>query len=252
MIDDLWLIKLKIDVKSRNPDMLLEEYIKTTKQELLSYTTVFKKGQILYRGRLGYKSYEKEGTNGLVRFRYPFFGKDIKNPPCHLSEAARFNRDGFSYLYLSSDEKTCIAELRLKVGSICSIAEFRQKKNLRLLNLDNNKTLKDFLITPVGDENRYHYKFTRFISDLIKEIGIDGIAYDSVQSNGKCFVIFDDQNFELVSYSEKMFLAKRVEYQFEEVLPEFCNTNLFDEINVESDENLDYIYNNPNYDKKAD
>ena len=60
MIDDLWLIKLKIDVKSRNPDMLLEEYIKTTKQELLGYTKVFKKGQILYRGRVGYKSYEKE------------------------------------------------------------------------------------------------------------------------------------------------------------------------------------------------
>ena len=49
-----------------------------------------------------------------------------------------------------------------------------------------------------------------------------------------------------------MFLAKRVEYQFEEVLPEFCNNNLFDGINVESDENLEYIYNNPNYDKKAD
>ena len=248
MIDDLWLIKLKIDVKSRNPDMLLEEYIKTTKQELLSYTTVFKKGQILYRGRLGYKSYEKVINEKALKFRYPFYGKEIKNPPCHLSEATRFNRDGFSYLYMSSDEKTCIAELRLKIGSICSIAEFRQKKDLRLLNLDNNKTLKDFLITPVGDENRYHYKFTRFISDLIKSIGIDGIAYDSVQSNGKCFVIFDDQNFELVPYSEKMFLAKRVEYQFEEVLPEYVGNKDFDEFLEE--EELDYINNNPNY-KKA-
>ena len=64
MIDDLWLIKLKIDVKSRNPDMLLEEYIKTTEKELLEYTTVFKKGQILYRGRLGYKSYGEETEEG--------------------------------------------------------------------------------------------------------------------------------------------------------------------------------------------
>ena len=64
MIDDLWLIKLKIDIKSRNPDMLLEEYIKTTKDELLSYTTEFKKGQILYRGRLGYKSYGEETEEG--------------------------------------------------------------------------------------------------------------------------------------------------------------------------------------------
>lgn len=249
MIDDLWLIKLKIDVKSRNPDMLLEEYIKTTKQELLSYTKVFKKGQILYRGRLGYKSYYKEDSEKMLKFKYPYYGKDIKNPPCHLSEAARFNRDGFSYLYLSSDEKTCIAELRLKIGSICSIAEFRQKKDLRLLNLDKNKTLKDFLITPVCDDNRYHYKFTRFISDLIKAIGIDGIAYDSVQSNGKCFVIFDDQNFELVTYSEKMFLAKRVEYEFEEVVPEFVDNPEFENIFEDSDD-IDYIINNPNY-KKA-
>ena len=69
MIDDLWLIKLKIDVKSRNPDMLLEEYIKTTKQELLSYTKVFKKGQVLYRGRLGYKSYYKEDSEKLLKFK---------------------------------------------------------------------------------------------------------------------------------------------------------------------------------------
>ena len=186
----------------------------------------------------------------MLKFSYPFFGKDIKNPPCHLSEAARFNRDGFSYLYLSSDEKTCIAELRLKVGSICSIAEFRQKKDLRLLNLDNNKTLKDFLITPVGDENRYHYKFTRFISDLIKTIGIDGIAYDSVQSNGKCFVIFDDQNFELIPYSEKMFLAKRVEYQFAEVLPEFVGNPEFDTMLNEEGQDMEYIRNNDYY-KKA-
>lgn len=250
MIDDLWLIKLKIDVKSRNPDMLLDEYIKTTKSELLGYTKVFRKGQILYRGRLGYKSYTKEDEESFLKFRYPFFGKDIKNPPCHLSEPTRFNRDGFSYLYLSSDEKTCIAELRLKVGSICSIAEFRQKKDLRLLNLDNNKTLKEFLITPVGDENRYHYKFTRFISDLIKSIGIDGIAYDSVQSNGKCFVIFDDQNFELIPYSEKMFLAKRVEYQFAEVLPEFVGNSEFDQMLNEDAQDMEYIRNNEYY-KKA-
>ena len=248
MIDELWLIKLKMDVKSRNPDMLLDEYVKTTKSELLSYTKVFRKGQILYRGRLGYKSYAKNEGDLTYKFKYPYFGKDIKNPPCHLSEAMRFNRDGFSYLYLSSDEKTSIAELRLKVGSICSIAEFRQKKDLRLLNLDNNKTLKDFLITPVGDDNKYHYRFTRFISDLIKEIGIDGIAYDSVQSNGKCFVIFNDQNFELIPYSEKMFLAKRVEYFFEEVEPEFVSKpEILDEF---TGDEIEYIENNDNY-KKA-
>lgn len=245
MIDDKWLIKLKMDVKSRNPDMLLDEYIKTTKQELLNYCTVYKKGRVLYRGRLGYKSYEAKINNKTQRFRYPYFGKDIKNPPCHLSEAMRFNRDGFSYLYLSSDPDTCIAELRLKVGSVCSVAEFRLKKDLRLLNLDNNKTLKEFLITPVCDDNLYHYRFTRFISDLIKNCNIDGIIYDSVQSKGKCFVVFNDQAFELVPYSEKMYLAKQVHYTFEEVKPEVQ----FEDEDT-TDEALEYISNNPDY-KKA-
>ena len=248
MIDESWLIKLKMDVKSRNPDMLLDEYIKTTKQELLSYCTVLKKGQVLYRGRLGYKSLEVEKDDQKYKFRYPYFGKEIKNPPCHLSEAMRFNRDGFSYLYLSSDPETCIAELRLKVGSICSIAEFKLKKNLRLLNLDNNKTFKEFLITPVCDDNRYHYKFTRFISDLIKNCEIDGIIYDSVQSKGKCFVIFDDQSFELVEYSEKMYLAKRVEYSFSRIEPDDISDCITDDID---DPTLEYIFNNPEYNKKA-
>ena len=86
MIDDLWLIKLKIDVKSRNPDMLLDEYIKTTKEELLSYTKVFRKGQILCRGRLGYKSYYKDVDGKTYKFKYPYFGKEIKKevPPGHF------------------------------------------------------------------------------------------------------------------------------------------------------------------------
>ena len=245
MIDDKWLIKLKMDVKSRNPDMLLEEYIKTTKSELLNYCTVLRKGKVLYRGRIGYKSYEATSNGKPIRFRYPYFGKDIKNPPCHLSEAMRFNRDGFSYLYLSSDPGTCVAELRLKVGSICSIAEFKLKRDLRLLNLDNNKTFKDFLIVPVCDDNLYHYRFTRFISDLIKNCGIDGIIYDSVQSNGKCFVIFNDQNLELVEYSEKMYLAKQVHYEFNEVLPEYVESDK--PIDESNDESLEYISNNQNY-----
>ena len=56
-----------------------------------------------------------------------------------------------------------------------------------------------------------------------------------------------DQNFELVPYSEKMFLAKRVEYQFAEVLPEFYNNEDYDGINDGTDETIDYIFNNPNY-----
>ena len=151
-------------------------------------------------------------------------------------------------MYLSSDPGTCVAELRLKVGSICSIAEFKIKRDLRLLNLDNNKTFKDFLIVPVCDDNKYHYKFTRFISDLIKNCGIDGIIYDSVQSNGKCFVIFNDQNLELVEYSEKMYLAKQVHYEFSEVLPEYIINDV--DIDESPDSTIEYIKDNPNY-KKA-
>lgn len=236
MIDKEWLIKLREDVRTKNPDVLLKEYVKEMKDELLNYTVTCKANHILYRGRLGFKRMFVKDE----KYIYPYYGDEIKNPPSHLSESRRFNRDGFSYLYLSSDVETCIAELRVKVGAICSVAEFKQKRNLKLLDLDNNKIFKDFLLIPVCDDNLYHYNYTRFISDLIKALGIDGIEYDSVQSSGKCYVIFDPQSFELIEYSERMYLAKHVKYDYQEVISDIVDANSVDK-------EIKYMKNNPYY-----
>lgn len=246
MIDEEWLNNLKVDVKSHNPDTFLDEYVLKSKDELLSYATIYPKDTIYYRGRIGYKTiYSKYDASKKIR--YPYYRDDLKNPPNHLSEAGRFNRDGYSYLYLCSDTDTCIAELRVKIGAVCSVCQFKQKSDLKLLDLDRNKALKQFLTVPVCDENYYHYKFTRFISDLIRKIGLDGIAYDSVQGSGKCFVIFEDSMLEVIDYSEKMYMAERVKFDYKELTPDFAGNNDYEDMLNSENEELIYMSNNPNY-----
>ena len=124
---------------------------------------------------------------------------------------------------MSSDEKTCIAELRLKVGSICSIAEFRQKKNLRLLNLDNNKTLKDFLIHKnkkdikdrIVQASQYGLNFWPFVKKDIRIIYID--------NNNQIMAIFLHKNSDFLKViKEKL----PIETMAEKMTVEFISTNV--------------------------
>ena len=59
----------------------------------------------------------------------------LRAPPPELARAGRMNPAGISYLYLATDEKTALSEIRPKAGSTAVVAEFSLTKDLCLLDL---------------------------------------------------------------------------------------------------------------------
>lgn len=237
-----------------NPDSFLNDHKNDFKKLLLGKIKIIKKGKEMYRSRKGCHDILFE-TNELIQnyHSYPYFGEGISNPPIHLATSERFNRSHYSYLYLASDINTAISETRPEVGEMCSVAKFEASKNLRLLDLTKNKKFEDIVLRSSTNGWKVYY-FSQFISDMAKELKLDGIWYRSVQSNGKCAVIFNSNDFPFVPYSERLFTVKRNNLILEDLKEEKESTSFivkgnehFNDLStrIHSDENvLNYIKSN--------
>ena len=61
----------------------------------------------------------------------------MDKPPARFVKGGRFNRQGVSYLYLADNVETCISEIHLQVGQICSIVQFKCIKEGKYLFIEN-------------------------------------------------------------------------------------------------------------------
>lgn len=110
---------------------------------------------------------------------------------------------------------TCIAEIHLQVGQVCSIAKFKCVKTGKYILVEkqdeSNEIAKlyDILTKPVHSGMREYYLITQFFADVFKKLGYDGMIFSSTQGDGKNVVCFKKDFFKLVKYSEKMYKAKK-------------------------------------------
>lgn len=142
-------------------------------------------------------------------------------PPAEKARAGRMNPAGISYLYLSFDEATAVAEVVRSTPSRIAVAEFRAARSLRILDLktlpplpsifDPSRReqregllfLRDFVETicePIAKDGREHVSYvpsqvvSEFFALMFKDgsrVGLDGIAYPStVNTGGKNLVLF--------------------------------------------------------------
>ena len=77
--------------------------------------------------------------------------------------------------------------------------------------------LYDILTKPVHSGMREYYLITQFFADVFKKLGYDGMIFSSTQGDGKNVVCFKKDFFKLVKYSEKMYKAKKISYDYEVV-----------------------------------
>lgn len=211
------------EMSNSNPDKLFEKYLER-------YSDIFaqswcdislKKGQIFYRGRKGGVSVPVlDMLENTTYINYPFYGKDIGSPPPVNTPESRFNRDGYSYLYLATDIETCVAETHLEVTQSCSIAKFECVSPGRYLRLvldpcyydEYVMMLYSILTQPIHAEIKFKYRLTQFFSDIIKKLGYSGIYFQSTQAEGKNVVCFYPENFRYIQYSEEMFTVEKIKY----------------------------------------
>ncbi|CCL19703.1 TPA: RES family NAD+ phosphorylase [Clostridioides difficile] len=236
--------RLEKDLKNNNPDKILNDYVEYFSQKELK-TIRIKKGAEFYRGRIGSKVVQGAIDDFNTQFIMPYYGGMIEAAPPLYTSGGRFNRAGISYLYLSTDIETCFAEVHLQVGQECSIAKFKCINDIELINLSdfgNDLELKawyEILTQPVHDEIKYKYFITQFIAEVLMKLNSNGLYFKSVQSTGNNIVCFKPHNFELITYSEKLFMAQKLRYEYiqvEDAIRKFAkrdDTHLINDLNTD-------------------
>jgi hypothetical protein len=174
-----------------------------------SFIKIIKKGRSFYRCRISNKTgYEN---------------KDMWNPQNKFATSGRANPKGISYLYLGSRIETTFYESRASLFDYASVAEFRLKDDIKILDLRNPeydiiswseddiidiflthasfiKTLQEEISLPIRKQDKdLDYIPTQYISEYIKSLGFDGVEYQSSLDNeGYNLAIFNPDKFECI------------------------------------------------------
>ena len=239
---------LEYKIKRYNSYEILEEYIDIFEKnkESISFK-IIKEGSEYFRARPGQKEVKGAIDDCDIEMNIPYYRSEIGAAPILYTKGGRFNREGTSYLYLGTDVNTCVSELRLQKGQICSIGKFKCIKEGKYFNLSNTTNesnffneVKEIMLQPVHSENRYNYLITQFISDIIRISEFDGIIYESTQGDGISLVSFDVNAYEFIDYSDEIYKITKVEYETAKLrdgYEEYVNTEeLLNSYNSEEEE----------------
>lgn len=213
---ETFIKKYEDDINANNPNEIIEKYVKVFKPLVLNnkYKKIVRRGDTFYRARLGNSEIIETVDGNSIKVVCPYSDDNIKNPPSSLAKEGRFNRDGFSYYYLSSTIDGAISEVRPKVGNYCSVAEFNVNEDLVLFEFGDLLDLFYYFMKPVCDEVKSHYKFTQFFSDVMCKCGVDGIQYYGVQTGFICLVCFYPKKIDYINKSEILCEIQGVKYNY--------------------------------------
>lgn len=153
----------------------------------------------------------------------------------------RANPKGISYLYLSTDLDTSLAEQRPNRGQLISSAQFKVKRDLRIVDcysIDKHYDLADILFNhppesqddttsavwsminaaftkPVNNnDSTAEYVPTQFLAEFFKSENFDGFCFKSGVGNGLNILLYNLDDADLVNCT--VMETKNVSYEFEE------------------------------------
>lgn len=163
----------------------------------------------------------------------PFDIEGLKAPPLGRAQGGRANPPGLSYLYVASDARTAVLEVRPTVADAVATCRFEPTKPFKLIDLTHPRKL----ISPFGGDffalgsvrlstglleilsedltrptpphrAATDYIATQYLCELIKVLGYDGVRYrSSLNPGGMNFAFFDVETlrpvdtFEVVTVS---------------------------------------------------
>lgn len=202
--------QMEQDILTKSYAEIFEEYLHRFKTEINIPTRVVSEKTIGLRGRKNCDTFKVSFDDYDTEIEVPYFKKAIGVPPEESAPGNRYNKDGISYLYLTSDIETSIAEIRLELDEICSIADFICNMDgiyVDVFQMKEDSLLQDLyqiLMKPKYCNDRI-YEITQFLSDIFKEMGFVGIVYPSTLTQGRNFVCFYPEMFSFVLYSDRVY-----------------------------------------------
>lgn len=175
----------------RNENRFHNQYInlEVLERVLRETTITIPKSTKFYRARVSDK-------NGYKR-------KEMWQPPDDVASPGRANSKGQSCLYLCSNKKTTVKEVRARAFDYITIATFILKRNVKVLDLSlivhnspfyysgmdmvaylvnesNLRQIQNDMAKPMSRlDSELDYLPTQYISDYAKFLGYDGVKYFS-------------------------------------------------------------------------
>lgn len=225
------------ELESKNHFLVQPKYEKMIKGIKEHLTAEIPKEAEFYRARVGAtlsaRNYYVEKNTQIDYFK-PYENEKIGNPPIKFTGPGRINRHGVSYLYLASSINTAISEVRPHPGETISTGKFVAKKDLLIANLSTQfiseslmnedglsslsliATIANTLSKTGSPSDNSLYSVTQLISDIVRDLGFDGISFKSSVSDGTNYVIFDPSMFSWEEGSGNVHLIQNVTYSFED------------------------------------
>lgn len=261
------LIRLEQKLLTNNPYSIYDEFytIFDNSRDMFPIRLI-EKDKAFYRARIGKMEVPGSIDDHDTHFSVAFFGNNITAFPPIFAKGGRFNREGHSFLYLSSNIETCMAELRAEVNQICSVGILTS--NCESIFIDftqefENETLqylKHLLLDPVHSEIKHRYLISQFISDIFRKMNYQGIVYNSTVSSGENLVCFNVNDFSFKPFSENMYKTTKVQYSISKIDDSYKKyyryRDLMGHDNVKEEEKreeiFDYLRDKINYEIKLE
>jgi hypothetical protein len=214
---------------------LVSEFLANIKRTLPPRERSLARGNILYRGQIGHDEQELEGGPEIKGYTATRM-KPIPNK----GKEGRGNPKGITYLYLSNDENTALAELRPHLGQYLSSAQFEIQKDLRLVDcysvphhyshagcifnppvsqeeISNAvwSMINEAFTKPVNNaDDVSDYVPTQILAEYFKSQGYDGICFKSSMGLGHNFILFQLDAAEVITCT--VMETKSVSFEFNE------------------------------------
>lgn len=161
------------------------------------------KSRLLYRAAMG-------GTFGNFSELHPHSAKRMAGPtPEHCRAGGRANPPGIPVLYMATDVRTAIAEVRPWIGGHVSVATMHATRPLRLVDLSPRRrssgsallspdiqeiveTVGSRMAQPIDpDTSESAYAPTQYVAELIRDKGFDGVIIKSALGKGRNVILFN-------------------------------------------------------------
>jgi hypothetical protein len=170
-----------------------------------------KEGLVLCRGQRGFTMGRAGDDQFETEQPHP---PDRMVPTQEHSIDGRVSSRGIPCLYLASNMKTAVAEIRPWVGSYVSLAQFKLVKRCKVvdcrsaksekLNKDQAKLWSDISYAfskPVSPEELHlEYVPTQILAETLRLQGFDGILYESqLNKGGTNIALFDTRSAKLIN-----------------------------------------------------
>ena len=226
------LKNLASQLESENYPDMYENYLQSLKPIFEKSKSTISKSNLFYRARIGFGVHKEkhEIARRYIEKKIPYKDKDIAAPPPKSATSGRANREGISYYYLASDKHTAVAEVRPHPGHYVTVGEFILNDNLNVVDLvecnlfefskserefENYVVLKELaeeFQKPITPDVVNRYLKSQFIADIAKNLGYDGISFNSSVAKGTNLVVFSKAKVKKTENDAELLFVRKQSY----------------------------------------